>query len=244
MFLQDNFSEMHLLFSEPVQCTLYTDSTMNILLTNFMVKVPTVKDLYFNPNVMFILGLIKKTVPELIKDFKLFQNVSSHLDFIHMLSKLKNQTPSIVNYLYKIIKGLQFLCEDIVLDGDQLFINKRPITDEIFERLRYIWMTSIDAKSFSKMYQYMTPEERAIEDKIQAIKNKGKNQQNNDSFEKIYITLTYEFNYTREQILNMTMYAVKTILKYTSKSINYKLTLLAKAYGNTKKVRFITDKGE
>jgi hypothetical protein len=111
--------------------------------------------------------------------------------------------------------------------------------------MKEIWLVSIGAKTYSNLSTYMTPEQRAIEEKIQAIKNKGEKEKSNDSFEKIYIILTYEFNYTREEILKMTMYAVQRILKYTSKSINYKLTLLAKAAGNTKKIQFIADnKGE
>jgi hypothetical protein len=90
----------------------------------------------------------------------------------------------------------------------------------------------------------MSPEQRAYEEKIQAIKNKGKSQNKSTNFEKIYMILTYEFGYRRDEILSMTMHTVNTIIKYTSKSINYKLTLAAKAYGNTKKVKFITDQGD
>ena len=56
--------------------------------------------------------------------------------------------------------------------------------------------------------------------------------------------LTYEFGYKPEEILNMTQYAINMILGYTNKSIQYKATLIAAGNGNTKKIKFITDKGK
>ena len=244
MFLKDNFSEVHLLFSEPVNCALYKDEKESILLARFIVKLPTIRDLYFNTDVMFTLSILKQTIADLNKHFNLNFEFTSHLHFIQSLITFKEQNIAIANCVSQIVLGLQFLCSDINISQNQLTIKNREVNDQIFERLRDMWLISIDAKTFSKAYQYMSPEERKLEEKIQSIKNKGKNKNDNNSFEKIYITLTYEFNYSRNEILEMTMYAIKTILKYTSKSINYKLTLMAKAYGNTKKVRFITDKGE
>ena len=243
MFLKDNFSEVHLLFSEPIECNLYKDEKANILLSNFKINLPTVKDLYFNSNVMFVLSILKQTIEDLNNYLKINIKFTSHLHFIQTLIVFKMKEQSIASIIHKIIQGLSYLCPEIHLENDTLKIKDRIIDDQIFERMRDIWLISIDARPFSNVYQYMSPEQRALEEKIQSIKNKGKNNKE-DSFEKIYMILTYEFNYSRKDILNMTMYAVKTILKYTSKSINYKLTLIAKAFGNTKKIKFITDKGE
>ena len=133
----------------------------------------------------------------------------------------------------------------LIIKDCTLYIQGAEVNDELFERMRDIWLIAIGNKTYSKAYQYMTPEQRAMEEKIQAIKSRGKsNQGSSTSFEKFYMILTYEFGYTREEILKMTMHAVNVIIKYTSKSINYKLTLAAKAYGNTKKVKFITDQGD
>lgn len=244
MFLFDNFSETHLLFSEPVECVLYANEQKTILLATFVVKLPTVRELYFNNNVAALLSLLKFTIPELQSKFKLTQDINSHLEFINFLFSLKDKVENLQSLLYNILNGLQFLCPDCTIQENKLYIKNREIDDKIFERLRDIWLTSIDVRTFSNNYKYMSPEERALEEKIQAIKNQRKNNKGSSSFEQFYIILTYEFGYSRDDILNMTMYAVKTILKYTSKSINYKLTLLAKANGNAKKVKFITDKGD
>ena len=242
----DNFSETHLLFSEPIDCVFYGDENQTILLASFQIKLPTIRDMYFNSNVMFVLTLLKYTIKDLNEQMKLSTPAQSHLDLFIQLSQLSAITPSLVNSIYKIREGLKILCPELTLTDNNILIKNRVIDDCIFERMRHIWLISIDAKAFSKTYQYMSPEQRVMEEKIQYIKNKNKNKNNKseDGFEKIYMILTYEFHYTRNEILEMTMYAVKTILKYTSKSINYKLTLIAKANGNTKKVKFITDKGD
>ena len=245
MFIQDNFSEMHLLFSEPVSCSLYTDQTQTVLLAKFNIVLPTVADIYFNQNVMFVLGILKKTTQELKDMLKLNTEMLSHLDFVNFIHKASQNNQGLISFMYKMQEGLTFLCPDVDFQDGHLVVKNRECTDQLFERMREIWLVSIAAKNYSGMNSYMTPEQRAMEEKIQAIKNKGKKDKSSESFEKIYIILTYEFNYTREEILKMTMYAVQRILKYTSKSINYKLTLLAKAAGNTKKIQFIADnKGE
>lgn len=246
MFIQDNFSEMHLLFSEPVACNLYMDQTQTVLLAKFQIVLPTVADLYFNTNVMFMLGILKKTTQELKDMLKINTETLSHLDFINFIQKAAQRPETnLTSFLNKIIEGFTFLCPSAEFKDDKIFVKGRECTDELFERMKEMWLVSIGAKSYSNISSYMTPEQRALEEKIQAIKNRGKKDKGSDSFEKIYIILTYEFNYTRAEILKMTMYAVQRILKYTSKSINYKLTLMAKANGNAKKIQFITDnKGE
>lgn len=56
------------------------------------------------------------------------------------------------------------------------------------------------------------------------------------------MTLTYEFGYTIDEILHMNMYLINTILSYVSRSINYKVSLIAAGNGLTKKVKYITKK--
>jgi hypothetical protein len=244
MFSKDNFSETHLLFSEPVKITLYEDESRSILLGCCFIHLPTVRDVNFDEDLMFLLSILNKTIKELKDELSLGLDFHSHLELFSALAAVQSHIPVIAGFMYRVREGFKIICPDISLI-ETVTICDRPMTDELFERIRDMVLVSAGIKSHANNYKYMSPEQRAMEEKIQAIKNKGKKQDNTpQSFEKTYMVLTYEFGYTREEILNMTMYAVKTILKYTSKSINYKLTLMAKAYGNTKKVKFITDKGD
>lgn len=244
MKVQDNFSEMHLFFSEPVTFKGFHDTRKDLVLAEFTINLPTVRDLYFKQNVGLFLGLIKKTVLELKKGYENIITCNSHLEFLNAILTLSETVTQLKPICTQIIQGLQYLCPSIAFEEQRLVIQKQIVEDELFERMKHIWLVAIGAENYSEAIKYMTPEQRMLEEKVRAIKNSGKNRSDAKSFEKIYIILTYEFGYSREEILEMTMYMVKTILKYTGKSINYKLTLLAKAYGNTKKVKFIANEGD
>lgn len=243
MKIQDNFTDTHLLFSTPVSFTIYNDES-TILLAKFQVKLPTVADLYFNEDIASCLSLLRQSAAELSSQFKTEDQFASHIDLMQQLIALSPHAPGLAIVWSRILHGLQALCPDLQVKEGVLRIQGAELTDELLERLKDIWLIASGHKTYSKAYQYMSPEQRAYEEKIQAIKNKGKSQNKSTNFEKMYMILTYEFGYRRDEILSMTMHTVNTIIKYTSKSINYKLTLAAKAYGNTKKVKFITDQGD
>ena len=243
--LRDNFSENHLLFNKPVHFLVFKDDAQSIILADFYIKLISIEQLYFNEYVATCVNIMRKSSTELKEQFKMTVEDVTHLLTLEYLMLIKDQLPSAVNLVHNIVSGLQTLCPDLKVVDNQFFIQDVPLTDELFERFRNIWLMSAGLQNYNQMYKYMSPEQRALEERIQAIKNKGRKQDGGDnSFEKSYMVLTYEFNYTQEQILAMTPYMIKTILKYTSRSINYKLTLAAKANGNTKKVKFITDKGD
>ena len=91
----------------------------------------------------------------------------------------------------------------------------------------------------------MTPEMRAMQEKINRIRKQGKSNsalQKNEDYENTYMTLSYEFGYSQEQILSMTMYQVNKMLQYAGKSIQYKVSLIGAGNGLTKKVKFITER--
>ena len=91
----------------------------------------------------------------------------------------------------------------------------------------------------------MTPEMRAMQEKINRIRKQGNSNsalQKNEDYENTYMTLSYEFGYSQEQILSMTMYQVNKVLQYAGKSIQYKVSLIGAGNGLTKKVKFITER--
>lgn len=244
MKIQDNFTDTHLLFSTPVSFTIYNDDG-TILLAKFKLKLPTVADLYFDEDVAYCLSFLKRTPQELSQQLQVDMKWSSHLDLFRSMFILGAHVPGIAIIWSRVLEGFNKLCPDFVVSDGVFKIQGAEMNDELLERIRDIWLIASGNKTYSKAYSYMTPEQRAYEDKIQQIKNKGKStDKRSTSFEKVYMILTYEFGYTRQEILSMTMHAVNAIVKYTPKSINYKLTLAAKANGNTKKVKFITDQGD
>ena len=100
-------------------------------------------------------------------------------------------------------------------------------------------------KRINELNTYMTPEMREMQRRINRIRKQGKNNsatQGNADYENTYITLSYEFGYSQEQILSMTMYQVNKMLQYAGKSIQYKVSLIGAGNGLTKKVKFITER--
>ena len=224
----DNFSENHLIFNKPVHFTIFKDEERSIILADFYIKLISMEQLYFNEFVATFINMIRKTSGELKEQLKMTTSEITHLLAIEYLFIIKEHLPSAINLTHNLIDGIKFLCPDIEIKDGQLYIQDLLITDELFERFRNIWLISAGLQNYSQTSKYMSPEQRALEERIQAIKNKGKKQDGGDnSFEKSYMVLTYEFGYSPEQILTMTPYMIKTILKYTSRSINYKLTLSA-----------------
>ena len=124
-------------------------------------------------------------------------------------------------------------------------INGIQIDDELFESFSNLWLVSAGLKKITELNNYMTPEMRAMQEKINRIRKQGKNNsalQKNEDYENTYMTLSYEFGYSQEQILSMTMYQVNKMLQYTGKSIQYKVSLIGAGNGLTKKVKFITER--
>lgn len=119
------------------------------------------------------------------------------------------------------------------------------IDDELFESLSNLWLVSAGMKRINELNSYMTPEMRKMQAKINRIRKQGKNNsatQGNAEYENTYMTLSYEFGYSQEQILSMTMYQVNKMLQYAGKSIQYKVSLIGAGNGLTKKVKFITER--
>ena len=124
-------------------------------------------------------------------------------------------------------------------------INGIILTEQFFEEIRISLLTSMALEKLHNLQE--TPREREARLRIEKIKKSGKRKDNNTSnpyinFEKNIIILKYEFGFSLEEIKNLTLFAMNTILSYTSGSVQYKTSVAAYAAGNTKKIKFITDK--
>ena len=171
MKIQDNFSDTHLLFSAPVSFTIYNDDS-TILLAKFELKLPTVADLYFDEDIAYCLSLLKRTPQELSQQLQFGDEWSSHLDLFRSMFILSSKIPGIALIWSRVLNGFNKLCPDLILANEMFKIQGAELNDELLERFRDIWLIASGNKTYSKAYSYMTPEQRAYEDKIQQIKTK------------------------------------------------------------------------
>lgn len=241
MEFKDNFSETHMLFNQPVTFTIYADN--RDILTTFQMKLPTFQMFYFQECMRQFVSLIHTPITDLQEQFVMINNFESHYQLLTCLVLLQN--PRVNKYLDIVRNAMTLLglTVEYVSSTGSININGIQATEELLTRIFRIILITLALKKQSDFID--DPQMRAYQEKIDRIKRKNKPVKGMETgdFQQAYMILTYEFGYKPEEILNMTQYAINTILGYTNKSITYKLTLIAAANGNTKKVKFITDKG-
>lgn len=244
MVFKDNFTETHLLFAEPVHFTVYENEKDSVPLWEFYLNVPTFGHFYFNDNFRSFVGLINAPISNLQQQFPIVQGFKTHYELLDGLILMQNKYTN--RYLDIVCLAISSLGVNFEIKGEgwrQMYINNNVISAKLFERICAIILISLALKKQSDFID--DPVMREMQEKINRIKqnNKAIKGADNGNFHDAFMILTYEFGYKPTEIYNMTQYAINLILGYTNKSIRYKLSLIAAGNGNTKKVKFITDKG-
>ena len=240
----DNFSDTHLLFGSDVDFVLLPDNKdLNSLEVQYTkLCLPKFKHCYLDYKFQNFLGILLTPYEQTMKHIIKLSGVNS----LYSLCSGVILTASFNRYYADIITyGMQTILPDFNIQNGSMYIVNKEITQELFDRVINLVLVATEHK---KLHEFVIkdPALQAMEDKIARIKKQNNNNNNKNaldsSFAQSYVILNYEFGYTPEQILNMTMYAITMILKYTSKSINYKVSLIGAGNGLTKKIHFITEK--
>lgn len=245
MIFKDNFTETHLLFAEPVHFTIYEDEHSILPIDEFYLKIPTFGIFYFNDTFRNFVGLINAPISNLQQQFAIIQGFKTHYQLLDGLIILQNRHTN--RYLETVCQAISCLGIKFEIKGEglrKMYINDNIVVNEkLFERICAIILISLALKKQSDFID--DPVMREMQERINRIKNNNKAIKGADSgnFNDAFMILTYEFGYKPMEIYNMTQYVINLILGHTNKSIKYKLSLIAAGNGNTKKVKFITDKG-
>lgn len=240
----DDFSETHMLFSKPVHFILTEDNKRTII-HEFDMNLPTFELFNFNNSFRQFVSLIHAPISDLQEQFVFIKDFTSHFQLITGLLIINNKETQ--KYLKSIENAMRLLNLNISVGTAErptaVLIDNIAVNDELFTRILRIILISLALKKQSDFID--DPQMRIYQEKIDRIKRKNKGVGGEKGeFRDAFMILTYEFGYKPEEILHMTPYAINIILGYTGKSINYKLSLIAAGNGNTKKVKFITDKGK
>ena len=240
MKIQDNCSDAHLLFGQDVTLICADDAGKEYCTT--LISLPKFKHLYFDYKFQTFIHLLQTPIHELSNKLKLFTNFDSFFKFCISAIATSQSNQWVADI---VIHTFTTFVQDFHCEKGQMFINIFPINQEIFNHITNLFLVAINEKQLRDL-SIIDPAIKAMEDKINAIKktNKKEQQSKNSNFLDNYMILTYEFNYSPDQILNMTFYAISNILKYTSASISYKVSLIGAGNGLAKKIKFITQKGK
>ena len=246
MIFKDNFTENNLLFAQPVHFIVYQDEQHQLLpLYEFNMQMPTFKQFYFDDKMRNFVSIINAPLIDLQEQFAQIAKFNSVYGLIQALILLNNKYTQ--HYLNNMASAFSALGMELKYGEPTLIsmqINGNEIDEKIFTRITQIILLALSLKKQSDFID--DPQLRAYQEKIDRIKRQNKPIKGMESgdFKDAFMILTYEFGYKPDEIMNMTQYAINLILGYTGKSIRYKTTLIAAGNGNTKKVKFITDKGK
>lgn len=244
MTYTDNFCEASLLFCEPVKFTARNQD--GTVAHSFTMDLPTVKLVQFNEDFRIILGMFHTPLDALLTKLNFPQSIGTYYQLFDTFATHANMQS--LFYLKLFATVMQLLHVNCTLADQaykQILIDGVPITEEVFEKIRQILLISCGVKKRTDFYS--DPEMQKMQDKINRIKQSNQMGGNGNEAEaqiNSFITLLYEFGMKPAETYNMTQYAVNLILGYTSKSIRYKVSLIAAGNGLSKKIKYITDKGK
>lgn len=225
------------MYNQPVDYTVIDDEN-NIF--EFSIKLTTYYDCCFNRAIQTLLSILKKPVNSFAEKDDKFSFCDTIWDVVKMYIYFMGD--AYILYSKSLQEALQQLIPEVDFSAVPT-VAGCIITDELFQSFVDIWFVSAGMKKLSELDQYLTPEMRKAQEKIRRLRQQDTPQQKGDSM-KTYLILTYEFGYTQEQILGMTMYQINNILQYLGKSIQYKVSLIGAGNGLSKKVKFLTEKGK
>ena len=239
---KNNFSEMNLVLNSPVKFTLIEK---DIIINSFIMKIPTINDIYCNNELQLIASIFNSDIQELNQQFPFIEELSTHFQLFRILL-LYNSIPKINKYIIQLESALNYLGIPIKHNKREYYINNEEyIVDyNLFNEIQHIILVSSGLKKIQD-YASVDPRYAKLQQRIKKIKGNGQNSRGieDSNFLETLITISYEFGFTIEEMKQMNLFQINTYLTYIPRSINYKISLIAAGNGLTKKVKYITNKG-
>lgn len=234
-----NFSELLLLANEKI--TFQDENNFSFQLTPM-----TVKDLYFNNDLIWFLGLLEKEIDELEKSFPLTE-ITSHYNFITIILTLAEKNKGLKDLANSIINGLKIIVPEIYFEAKQLKIKDISVNEKLFNQIIEVVYKILGKEKIviNPDDDEFTRKEKEIKLRAQRIKAKGKKvgEGKGVKIEDWFAALIYEFpQYKIEDIFNLNIYTFHYLFKYVGKIANYEVSKIAAGNGLTKKHKYFIEK--
>lgn len=230
-----------LLLGLPIEVQVTHDAGAENRITYLKVQQPTLRILYGDSRFNTFTGILDGKLATLQLNFPLVEDLENAYSLLWSLAQTQSHESRFLLDVFKHGFGCLGLRFEPYLDFFTL--EGILLTEEYFTAIKNVILISVGITEIETLNE--TPQEREARLKIEAIRKKDKNKQDGDGYaniEKNFMVLQYEFGMSREEILDLTPFAQKTILSYTSAAVSYKASLIAFANGGAKKIKFITDK--
>jgi len=180
--------------------------------------------------------------------------LTSHFDFIRILSAVSERQEEVKSLFNNIRKGLQIILPDSYFEKDRFFIEKEIEADrKLFDEIIEITYTSMN-KKFIKQENIDEEEDeiKKMQKKAkmmaQKIRQKSKKDETSEEkstkdFEDMLAAVIYEFpQYKLHDLFDLNIYTLHYLFRYVGKIANYEVSKIAAGNGLTKKHKYFIEK--
>ena len=133
-------------------------------------QLPTVREVYFDTQFKNFISLLSAPMDNIRKQFTFITNLDNHFQLLTVLMKFNLNVT--VYYVADMLHSFQILGIPALLQDGNLFINGEQITYALFNRIVEIIMVAAGVKKISDIN--LDPSMRAMQEKIDRIKQQGK----------------------------------------------------------------------
>lgn len=139
--------------------------------------------------------------------------------------------------------SFQLIFPDFNIQDRQIYVGKNVLlTQDLFDLINYVYKTALgyhveqephfgpDEQEAKAFYE----RQKLMEDKIEEIRN-ANSSKDKDALLDVFTLICYKFNYTFEQLYDMTMGQLGYLQKISSRIISYEDAMKAYTAGNLKK---------
>ena len=241
----NNFSKTVLLSNNEI---LFWNDTQK-----FNLKIPKVIDVYSSQDFGILIGVLEKDLDDLQEMFVGYK-LTSHFDFIRILSAVSERQEEVKPLFNNIRKGLQIILPASYFEKDRFFIEKeieadRKLFDVIVEVIytsmnkRFVKQEDIDQEEdeIKKMQKKAKMMAQKIRQK--AKKDETSEEKSTKDFEDMLAAVLYEFpQYKLNDLFDLNIYTLHYLFRYVGKIANYEVSKIAAGNGLTKKHKYFIEK--
>lgn len=227
------FNKIQLLRNRPIQVG------RDIADTYLFVQAPTIAQLYDDNLYFFTIQLLTMKLENLIVFLKIKNNKLTRKEIINIVLEEAEEKEEILSHLQKIILNCYFYEGFVVVDN-------KEITDKEIEKISKLLRISMGEEKYedySEQDKELTKEEKRLLELEEKIKKKKEEQSEAEGevksksvLEDIMISISYEFGYTLEHIMNMNYFTLLWYYSYTGKIHVYRINQFAIGSGMVKKI--------
>ena len=223
MIFKDNFSATLLIAEQPV--IFYAEDKYLIKNLEFHIRFLTVAELFTNPYFQFAIALFNTPLSQLQKSV-IGASFESLWDLLQQLQEFQPNC-QIMRYIRSLFDAICIEKFTYNSNTKDFKIGDVIITKELFDRIVEVTLIAAGAKDIKEQDKFNAGKPQWLIDKeneIRRIKSQGKQKNAVNELEdlnKTLLPISYELNYSFEQLFNMNYFHIKFLSQNIPKIVQY-----------------------